>query len=131
MITRTDPVIYPVVLKALGVAIGTLAHQAAEGIVVVLLLHRTAGTGYDAVVSQMVLQVEMVHGRTATKRDVSAIDQDLFQYVVLVYHVAAVVRRDRRGYRRGLVADSQLLATGTIDIRGTPAVGVCDTRRQI
>ena len=71
-----------------------LTKQSAEGIVVVYLLCRARRTHYHTVVAQMVFEVVVVIGRCAAEGDIAPVNQDLFQYVVLVYHIPAIVRRD-------------------------------------
>lgn len=75
------------------VTVRALTVQTAEGIVVVHLLHRARGIAHHTVVTLMVLQIVMVYGCTAIEGDIAAIDQNLLQYVILIYHVTAIVRR--------------------------------------
>ena len=72
-------------------------HQTAEGIIAVRLLHIAGCVNDDAVVAEVVLDVEVVRGRRklsvggTPERDVAAVNKDAAHRVVLVNNVAAVV----------------------------------------
>ncbi len=66
-----------VVLESLYVTFGALTEEPTEGIVMVDLLNSAVLPDYHTVIAEVVLQVIMVCRRTATKRDVAAVEEYL------------------------------------------------------
>ena len=116
-----------VVFVGLGAGIGAFAMQVAEGEVAVHLLDGARGVHHHAVVALVVFQIVMIYGRGAAEGDVSVIYQDLFQGVVLVYHIAAIVYSTART----AVGNVELPARRIVGVGDGAARRECDILRQI
>ena len=116
-----------IVLISLGAVIGALTEKIAIREIMVHLLYRPRAAHHHTVVALMILQEIMIYGRSAAEGDVATIYQYLFQGIVLVYNIAAIINC----LVRTAISHMELFASCIVGIGNGAARGVRDIRRQI
>jgi len=113
---------------------GEVGHEAAEGVVVRLLLNRPRLGEHHAATAKVVFQMEIVVRRAVGEGDVAAIDEQARQLAVLEKQVAAIVgggdgglQEDDRRHAPGLqhaggVRHAQFRSVGPVDVCRAPAI---------
>ena len=107
-----------------------LSHQSTVWVVMIHLLHHTVLVYHHAVITQMILDVEMVRVAVVIHSNVSAVNEQLLTLQIFVNHIAAVVYQFCAGWHRCRVLCPKLRAVSTVSVLCGPAVGECYFRWQ-